>query len=153
MRLSLKFSVGQNFYAYESFVRARLKQQMFRRCVELSDSLSAQDEKKQRRFASANLRQGAKNSFYVALQTDRGGSPCVEGILASFPCGLRSWPSTASLRYCFFKRIMAKPAASCDAGRPPRRHQLRVFCATPSRKRRPEPVIGAVLHCMSELTG
>jgi len=35
---------------------------------------------------------------------------------------------------------MAAPAASCDAGRTLRRHQLRVFCATPSRKRQPEPV-------------
>jgi hypothetical protein len=75
MRFSLKFFFSQNFHAYEYFVRTRLTRQIFRRRIELSDSLSAQGEKKQRRFGSANLRQGAKSCFYVVLQTDRGGSP------------------------------------------------------------------------------
>jgi hypothetical protein len=82
--LPLKFSVDQNFYAHDYFVRARLAQQMSRRCTEFGDSLSAQREKKQRRFASANLEQGAKNRFCVVLQADRGGSPCREGIFGVF---------------------------------------------------------------------
>jgi hypothetical protein len=45
MRLSLKFFVSQNFRAYEYFVRSRLARRIFRRCIELSDSLSAQGEK------------------------------------------------------------------------------------------------------------
>jgi hypothetical protein len=65
MRLSLKFFVSQNSRAYEYFVRLRLARWIFRRCIELSDLLSAQGEKKQRRFAPANLRQGAKSCFYV----------------------------------------------------------------------------------------
>jgi hypothetical protein len=79
----LEIFVGQNFYAHEFFVRARLA--MFRHCTEFSDSLSAQRERKQRRFAAANLEQGAKNRFDVVLQTDRGGSPCKEGIFGGFP--------------------------------------------------------------------
>jgi hypothetical protein len=53
MRFSLKFFVSQNFRAYEYFVRTRLARQTFRRCIALSDSLSGQGEKKQRRFAAA----------------------------------------------------------------------------------------------------
>jgi len=45
MRLSLKFFVSQNFRAYEFFERMGLARRLFRRCIELSDSPSAQGEK------------------------------------------------------------------------------------------------------------
>jgi hypothetical protein len=58
---------------------------MLRRCIEFNASLSAQREKKQRRFASANPQQDAKSCFYVVLQTGRDGSPLVNGIIAGLP--------------------------------------------------------------------
>jgi hypothetical protein len=74
-RFPLKFSVGKNLHAYEYFVRTRFAQQMFRRRIEFSDSLSAQREKQQRRFASADPRHSAKSCPYVVSQTDRDGPP------------------------------------------------------------------------------
>jgi hypothetical protein len=107
---------------------------------------------------AAQIRHGkshydVKSCFFVAPQADRDGSPRVNDIIAGFARGLRSQPSVSPLSYCFATRIKGGAAASRNSGRTPRRHQLRVFCATPSRKRHLEPVIGAVLHCMSELPG
>jgi hypothetical protein len=45
MHSSLKFFVSQNFRAYEYFERMGLARRIFRRCIELSDSLSVQGEK------------------------------------------------------------------------------------------------------------
>jgi hypothetical protein len=148
----LIFSVSQDFDAYEYFVCARFAQ-MFRRRIEFPRFIVGAAREKTAQIRLGYPRQSAKSCFFIVLQADCDGSPCVKGILVGFPCGLPSWPADAFLSYCFTVKICDEPAGSRTAGRTPRRHRLRVFCATPSRKRRPEPVIGAVLHCMSELTG
>lgn len=159
MRLSLKSFVSRNSRAYVYFERMGLARRIFRRCIELSDSLSAQGEKVGAgREKAAQIRCGespaTREKLLLCRLADRSRRFTVRKEHShGFPCGLRSRSSEASLRYCFLKRIMAEPAGLRDVGRTPRRHRLRVFCATPSRKRQPEPVIGAVLHCMSELTG
>jgi hypothetical protein len=75
--------IGQKFYAYEYFVRARFAQ-MFRRCIEFKALMSVPREKQQHRFASANPHRGAKSCFSVAPQADCDGSPCVNDVIAGF---------------------------------------------------------------------
>jgi hypothetical protein len=98
-------------------------------------------------------RKSEKSYVYVGLRADCDGSRCAEAF--SWACRENSVHDLQSplLSYCFIERITGDPVGSHDTGRTSWRHQLRVFCATPSRKRHLEPVIGAVLHCMSELTG
>ena len=151
--LRLEFSVGQIFCAYEySFAR-----DSHRRCFDfaLSSALYCRCSERKSSADSPRLlpRQSAKNCFHVVSQTDRGGSPCVRGIFVGFARGSRLRPLVALLSHCFIERITGDPPRWRNAGRTRRRHQLRVFCATPSRKRHLEPVIGAVLHCMWELAG